>query len=444
MEEVLINIFGTMFFFLPGFLFTYVIFKRFSLSEMISYTALFSVFASTVISFLLLKFDILSINNFIICLLILSLLFIITILFKKIKIKIFYDKSRFLFLFIFSIFGTMWRWFFRLKTFSWGDGITSHINSVIIEKLFNNGYTSFSIPNVGFYTGMLVDHSKIVAGNLTQNFYSLIGITGFFETFISIFILAFFVYKVIYAYRKNTKLALLGSFIVASLGPVEIWHNTFLFIGGNLAYVGFISLFIMYMDNSKEFFYLTLSLLITLALTYYTAILVLIIGILGFIFAIGLKYILGNKGRGHKIIINEIIKNRIFLKYCILLIFLCSLFFLFSGDSLIKHAENTVSSVIQNAHDSYGSSLSLFNKLEILDKKNISVVSTVTPRPIRPYQNVYKFLRISPLNWQNLFILLIGFTFIISIYKKKSFRRRSKYFGRDGPCIYCCISFCIS
>jgi hypothetical protein len=156
-----------------------------------------------------------------------------------------------------------------------------------------------------------------------------------------------------------------------------------------------------------------------LALTYYTAILVLIIGILGFIFAIGLKYILGNKGRGHKIIINEIIKNRIFLKYCILLIFLCSLFFLFSGDSLIKHAENTVSSVIQNAHDSYGSSLSLFNKLEILDKKNISIVSTVTPRPIRPYQNVYKFLRISPLNWQNLFILLIGFTFIISIYKKK-------------------------
>ncbi len=405
MQQFIITLLGTLFFFINGFLLTWLIFKKTSFSESISYTVIFSVAFHTILAFILVKLRLFELNLILFSTLFALILIGILIFIKKQKIQISCDKNVFPFILIFSFIGMAWRWFFKSQVFEWGDAYT-YSRGFVINEIFQEGISNISIPNVGFYTGMLLDHSSVVAGRLASEFYFLIGITGFFETFLAVFLLGFFTYKAIYLYRQNHKLALFGAFIVGSLGPVEIWHNTFTFLGGSLAYVGLISLFILYKEKRKSFFYLTLVLGITLALSYYTASLVLILASLGFISSIFIRKILGNKGQRFSLKLKSLFNNHKFKQYLIILSTILIIFFFFSGESLIDHAETTAVSAAQN---SYKISLLLFKNSESFD------VSQVTPSPIRPYVNQYKFFRISSLNWQNLFILLMGLTFVISL-----------------------------
>lgn len=408
MQQFLLKLVGTFFFFIPGSLLTRILFKKTTLSEFLSYSVILSFFVSTILSLCLFKIGIFSSFSLFISIVILSVIFLLVIFLKRKKFTLLYGKKIFWLMFLFAVLGTLWRWFFRLKTNLWGDGITSHINSVVTQNLFYNGVSNFTIPDVGFYTGMMVDHSKLFAGGLASNFYSMISLTGFFETFLAVFILSFFTYKVIYLYRKNNSLAFFGAFIVAVVGPVEIWQNTFTFLGGDLVYVGLISLFILYLEKEKSFFYFCLIIASILSLSYYTAGIVLILTSFGFLVSFFIKGFLENKKKSFSEKIKIIINEKKFKEYFLILILVLFLFFIFAGESLITHAENTAVSAAQNA---YSSSLSLF-----INSSNFGFVSNqITPSPVRPYVNYYKFLRISPLNWQNLIILLMGFTFLLKL-----------------------------
>jgi hypothetical protein len=408
MQQFFLNLAGTILFFIPGTILTRILFKKTTLSEFLSYSVIISFFVSTILSLCLFKIGIFSSFSLFISIIILSVFLLLVIFLKRKKFTLLYDKKTFWLMFLFAISGTLWRWFFRFKTNFWGDGITSHINSAVTQNLFYNGISNFSVPDVGFYTGMMVDHSKLFAGGLASNFYYSVGLTGFFETFLAVFILSFFTYKVIYLYRKNISLAFFGAFIVAVIGPVEIWQNTLTFLGGNLVYVGLIALFILYLEKEKSFFYLCLIIASTLSLSYYTAGLVLILTSSGFLISFFIRGFLEHQEKSFFEKIKFIVHEKKFREYFLILVLILILFFTFAGESLITHAENTAVSAAQNA---YSSSLSLF-----IDLSNLKIVdNSISPSPIYPYVNYYKFLRISPLNWQNLIILLMGFTFLIKL-----------------------------
>ena len=129
----LILLFGTLFFFMSGFLLVYLFYKKLSLSECIVYTSISSIFIITLICFLLVQFKLFNFINIIFSLSFVQVFLLIIILFKRKTLSIYYDPS-FHFHFLFSILGICWRWFFRISSFKWGDGITSHIDKIIIEN----------------------------------------------------------------------------------------------------------------------------------------------------------------------------------------------------------------------------------------------------------------------------------------------------------------------
>jgi len=418
---------------MSGFLLVYLFYKKLSLSECIVYTSISSIFIITLICFLLVQFKLFNFINIIFSLSFVQVFLLIIILFKRKTLSIYYDPS-FHFHFLFSILGICWRWFFRISSFKWGDGITSHIDKIIIENFFIQGF-NLSIPNVGFYTGMLFDHSTLIAGDLANYFYSLIGFSKFFTTFISVFLLSFFTYKLIFIYTKKNNLALLGSFILASLGPIEIWFNTFSFFGWRTSYIGLISLFILYLTKEKPFFYLTLLIIIPLSLSYYTASIVLILTCLGFLFSLIISNILNSEIRNVKTAFKKIIKDKKFQEFLFILVLLILFFILFAGNSLIKHASDTTSSILSLYDSSYFSSIS----------SNLSFIS----KPLYPYQNKFKFMNISALNWQNLLFLLFIFLFFVQILFLKK-KNKYLFFSYDKnlffiliPAFFVFLSFCL-
>lgn len=415
---VFLNLFfGTLFFFLSGFLLVFLFYKKISLSECIVYSVIFSTFLLTFTCFLLIQFNFFNFFNIILFLSLIQIMSLICIIIKKKTFSIYYD-STFNFHFFFSIVGVFWRWFFRFPIFKWGDGITSHLDKVIIENIFLNGF-NFSIPDVGFYTGMLLDHSTLIFGDIANYFYSLIGFNRFFVTFLSVFLLSFFIYNLIYIYTNKKNLALLGSFIIASLGPIEIWFNTFSFFGWRLSYIGLISLFILYLNKQKSFFYLTLLIIFSLALSYYTSLIILILTCLGFLLSILISFILEYKCKNIKIIFKHLIQDKKFQEFLFILFFLILFFFIFAGDSLIKHASNTTNSLL------------FLQGPKSLNYANSN--SSLISRPIYPYQNKFKFLKISPLNWQNLLFILIFFMFFINIIIKT---KKKNYFWEENKNLF--------
>jgi hypothetical protein len=125
------------------------------------------------------------------------------------------------------------------------------------------------VPDVGFYTGMIKDHSNYFGlYGLQKVYYYLTSAPDSLDLFLFMLVYSLTVYELLYCVRGKT-IACFGTLICA-FGPFEIFHSGRGLIGHPLSYIAFLMLFIYFMRPEKGFFWLSLGLAITMALTYYT------------------------------------------------------------------------------------------------------------------------------------------------------------------------------
>jgi hypothetical protein len=263
---------GTALFFVPGFLLSFKLFPATSVRIRILVTVLLSVVSATIVG---------------------SALFFSPYFTRTTIIGLWCMFS--IVLFIFN---------FRKKTTyrtEWGnDGIVlclAIVSGVAVRVLFYGGIKNYAspydysgaflqgIPDVGFYTGMIKDHANYFGLRGMQRVYTFIANAPKvfnYLLFVSAYVLS--VHELVYCVRGKT-LARLAA-VLCAFGPFEIFHSSKEIIGHPLAYVAFLMLFLYYVREAKGFFWLMLGLAITMALTYYTGTLVILIGSIGFVIAL--------------------------------------------------------------------------------------------------------------------------------------------------------------
>jgi len=397
--NLIVAFFGTILFFLPGFLITFLFLRKLSLLDLISYTIIFSASFSVMLIFLLYSTGIGGLYQVLLFYFISCIILFIAVLIRKKGLIVTKDPKLFFYLLGVSVFGTLWRWLFRIQGSRWLHNVNFSY-FFPIDKIFYSGVKFVTLPNIGFYTGMEVSHSTLIAGDLSWFFYSVIGFKGIFETLVIVFLTCYFTYKVINLYRKDSKLALLGALIMA-LGPIEIWQNTFSFLGTDLTYVAFISLFILFKENSRRSFYVALALMITIAFSYYTATLAFLITSVGFLLSIFLVDLIIEK-KEFKTSLRSFVRDKKTHRYLIILLLLTFLLISVTGKPLVNYTLDTASGVAS----------SIIGNLPVSDS---SLTIATLKSPLSPK---YVFFHFTPIEWQDIFLLLLGLTFLISQFRK--------------------------
>lgn len=377
--EIIQQILGITLFFSQGFLLSYIIFPKIDIIKRVLYSVLLSPLITVIMGVLLYLLNLFTQINFIITLVFLDILFVsILILRQKNKEYITeYNKDVWYILF-FSLIGTLWRLLFLNPIRNFGDAY-----------IYSGDFIGKTIPNLGFYTGMAVDHSRFIGNNIfTQlaSFLLINKIIDFFGTFLITFLFLGFIYLIFSEFR-NKKWAFAGVALM-SFGPVEIFHTTINFFGHSFSYLGLFSLFLLYKSENKNYFLLPLLLSIVMVFTYFTSCMINAFLSIGFVIALFLKFLIKNKG------IKKNVKNLQKKKIVIfVLIALISLSFVFSSFYPNKFSFNEESS-----------------NVELITKHIVSY-------PIMEYKDS-TFLGLSAIRWQMLFFFLCGLTFVFYIIRK--------------------------
>ncbi|MGB9598432.1 MAG: hypothetical protein ACPLZH_01130 [Minisyncoccales bacterium] len=288
MIEIFIRILGTLLFFLPGFLMSFILFPSSTVLKRSIFTIALSSSLSTILAMFLVAIGKLKVFPIIFSLIFFSL-FLLLLLFLKIKIKkeriktIFNKKPFFLVLF-FSLIGTLWRTF--LKNFFSLSGDAYFYASYLIEKsIKKTGSLLIEIPDLNFYTGMVGGHAHYLGGILVKIIWESVAWSFYFlNTFLAVFLFLGFSYLTILFLTKRKDLVFLGTFLMA-LGPVEIWKTTQLFFGHPLSYIALFALFLFFFRPTFGYFFLALFLSIATIFSYYTGAMVVMITSLGFLIA---------------------------------------------------------------------------------------------------------------------------------------------------------------
>jgi len=402
--ELFLRTLGTIIFFLPGVLLSYVIFKKTSFIERAAYSIIFSSIIATLLGFILILTKVLFSSYIIISMIFLNIILIFILLLMKKRYSFSTGKinKTFFIIIFFTLIGFCWRLYFRLKANEWGDGITSHLDHLISDKIREVGSYLITIPNLGFYIGMVKDHANFFGKTGVSAIYEILSFHhNLISIFLSVFLLVVFTYIVIKCYTKNEKLALFGALVI-SFGPVEIWQNTFTFFGGELTYVAVISLFILYKRRKLEYSWFVLLLAISLMFCYYTIAVAMIILSAGFMISLAIKNF------EYKKISSSIIRiftDKVFLSYLMIIIIILSFIFVFSIERVSTYTTDNIQAVASKAGD--------------LVSDNTSVTNLTTPKTIMPYKNDTRFLGIPIISWQDIYLMFLGVTFIIHLLFRK-------------------------
>ncbi|MBZ9578026.1 hypothetical protein KJA13_03230 [Patescibacteria group bacterium] len=398
----ILRILGTLIFFLPGVLLSYVIFKKKNLIERTAYSIVLAVSVATILGMALAKLGIFTPFFIIVGVSVINiiLLIIVVIQSRNTEFKTGKMDTSFRLICLFSLIGLLWRLYFVSKVNQWGDGITSHIEHLIGNSIRGSGSALISTPNLNFYTGMVRDRANFIGGILSKNILNQLSFNhSIMNIILSVFLLCSFTYVVIKLFTENEKLALFGAAVMA-IGLVEIWQNTFGFIGGNLSYVALISLFIFYKKENKAYFWFLLLIAIIMMFSYYTGSLVMIITSVGFAFALILKNVRFN-GSIFRIFLKSLIQRKV-IAYLFIALLLSSFIFLFSSETVSVYTSENVRAVASEIKSGE-------------ESEKISI-----PEPTRPYKSKIRFLGLPIISWQNIFFIFLGLTFALYFIFRKT------------------------
>lgn len=276
-----------------------------------------------------------------------------------------------------------------------------------------------TVPNLGFYTGMAIDHSYYILGKL-NGFVSFLDINSYLQIFLSVFVYLGFLYILFKAYKKTG--VALWFFALLSVFPIELFQN--LDIGILLiSYISIISLFILIKKNNWGFFILCLIISGLLAVQYYTATMAIILISLGFTIAILIKSFI--KYKNIKSTFKSIFQDKHFLMYLLVLIISSLLMLLFTemwnftGGKLqnvsdINHTVSYISTVAENSTQNI-----INNSTKNVASNNTQNIANVTSNSTQNIANVtdsyqaQRFFGFSAIGWQSIFFVFCGFTFVL-------------------------------
>lgn len=391
----------------PAVILSYLIFPRLDIIERSAYAIALGVPIFLAEAILLNSLSFLSKTGiFMISVAICDLLMLV-LLFKvrKIKFETNWNKD-FLYVLLLSVLGTAWKIFFALPIKNYGSAYDYAVQ-----------FTNSNIPDVGFYTGMILDHAKYFGSKILADAYSLFFFRG---SVINIFCITFlflsFIYLIFREFRKkNSLISYLGLAIMA-FGPIEIFHSSRNLTGAGLSYVLLFSLFLLFKKEDNKIFFVSLALALTASLVYYTSVMVALIASAGFVIALGLKELIGKKS------IAKAFFGCIKSKKCWAFIFIALLMALsiFIFSNMGRFSSNKLSNTAEISDSILTLSQPLIIQLSPEEAANIGKVQysqTVYRAPI--------FLNISAIGWQSIFFILCGGTFILYLLFKKNFSKEN-------------------
>ena len=375
-----LQIIGLLLFLLPGVLLSYILFSRTDIIKRIVYTLTLSVSILIISKVFLSILQVSSIWWGALFWVLLNVLLIFALIRKK-GYKT-YGNRDIWYLLLFSLAGALWRIRFLVSTKNFGDAYT-------YSSIFPRG----EIPDLGFYTGMAIDHSNYV-WNASNSFFELLNLNQTVSIFLITFLYLGFIYLIFKKYT-NTKMAYIGVALMA-LGPIEIFHSTLGLVGQPLSYIALFSLFLLFTSEKEDvqrIFFVTVLISIAMSFIYYTATVVIILASAGFIISLAAKELIVTRKLGATL--KNSFKNRKILAF--ILVLFITLLSLFMLTEMGKYS-------VQKAKDATVQSI---EKDSFLQKAGI---------------NEYKdpaFLGISAIRWQSLFFFLSGMTLIIYLIIKR-------------------------
>jgi len=374
--------------FLSGIFLSYFFFPICNIIERAAYSIIFSICSTTIAGYLL---TFLSIKDPILPVILVIIASAGLLIYKAHKapdlkktFKTSYNKD-ILFIALFSLIGAVWRYLFLKSTNNFGD-------AYVYAGRFENGAT----PDLGFYTGMVKDHSNYyTAGSILNNFFTYFQTNWlFFGILIITFLYLSFIYFLFTNYTENRKLTFAGLALM-SLGPIEIFYTTISYYGHAFSYITLFSLFLFF-KSKNNIFWPTAFLAAYSTLTYYTGTIIVILASSLFLFALTIKEYLDR--RSLKGIFSRLAKNKKAIGFFI--IFILSITYLL----LFSNMQNFSTSFISNSQEPR-------QPLKFIIEK------------ITNSGNMYSdpgFLGLSSMRWQILFFLLCGITFIFYLMLKRS------------------------
>jgi len=373
--KIIQQVLGIILFFLSGVLLSYIIERKTDIIKRAVYSITLAPCISVILGILLYYLNLLTAINIILILIFLNILFLLIILNSNEKHKTKFNKDL-LYLIFFSIIGTLWRLRFLKSIKNLNDPYAYAF------KFFGK-----TIPNLGFYTGMTIDHSRFIGINIfskISKFLLIDSFLNFFGGFLITFLFLGFIYLIFPVYRSK-KLALIGIALM-SFGPIEIFHTTTDFFGHSFSYITLLSLFLLYKSKNKKYFLIPLLLSVIMIFTYVTSTMINTLTSIGFIIALSSKDLIKNRN------IKNLFKNKKILVF--VLIMIISLSFVFGSYSLKLNSSKRINS----------------SNTELITKH-------ITSYSIMKYKDP-TFLGLSAIRWQMIFFFLCGLTFIFYIIRK--------------------------
>ncbi len=405
-SEIIQKALGIVLFFLPGILLSYLIFPKTDVIKRTVYSIVLAPCMVVITGIILYSINLFTAINIILVLIFLIISFLLIIFNSDKEHQTTFNKDMFYLLF-FSLIGVFW----KLK-------FLSSIENFSSAYKYAGAFTGKAVPDLGFYTGMAIDHSRFIGSHVFSKISEFLLINDFLD-FFGIFLITFlflgFIYLIFCEY-KNRKLVFIGVALM-SLGPVEIFYTTADFFGHPFSYLALFSLFLLYKSKEKNYFLVPLLLSITMIFIYATSSVVNFLVSIGFIIALFLKSLIKNKK------IKETIKNM--NKKRILVFSLIAIISI----SFVLGFYSSSSSNASNSNKEISSNLQLITK-------------HITSYPILKYKDP-AFLGLSAIRWQMLFFFLCGLTFVFYVAKKILKKEIKKISEEEFDLLSCLIPILI-
>jgi hypothetical protein len=397
--QIIQQILGIFLFFLSGILLSYIVFPKTDIIIRLIFSIVLAPCISIIAGIILYSLRIFTQTNTILVLILLSLMFLLRIFSFNKKYQTVFNKDIFYLLF-FSLMGTFWRLRF-LKS----------IKNINDPYAYAFKFIGNKTLDLGFYTGMAIDHSRFIGGyifNKISEFLLINNLLSFFGIFLINFLFLGFIYLIFIEYR-NRKLAIM-SIALMSLGPIEIFYITFFFFGLPFSNLALFSIFLFYKSKEKNYFLIPLLLSTTMVFTYATSSVVNFLASIGFIMVFFLKSLIKNKK------IKKSFKNISIKKVLIFfLIAIISISFVFGSYSFSSSNSNKESS----------------SNLQLITKH-------ITSYPLIEYKDPV-FLGLSAIRWQMIFFFLCGLTFIFYFAKKILKKEIKEISEKELDLLFCLI-----
>jgi len=239
--------------FIPGIIACYALFKRVDLIERVIYSVILSVTLPVLFSVVTLRWLQLEEPTVNMVWGVFNLSLLCYLFFQRKFIKTSYHKD-FPKIFLFSVFGVIWRIIFQIFMGK-NDGD---------PYVYAGQFSGKEAPDLGIYTGMVVDHQ--IYGNIpSTDFLVQLGeLPGSYFSSMCINLLYLGLIYLIFREYGKIKYALFACAIFA-LGPIEIFQNTIYLHQHSFAFAALFSFFLYYKKQTRELF------IILLLIMFYTA-----------------------------------------------------------------------------------------------------------------------------------------------------------------------------